>query len=172
MPSFLHREHTFYCDTETITYLFECGGYTCTNSEKFKSHSIFYKFEKCGHTIPKLPYRPQIVEEFKNYFQEREINIKSAFTSESVSIFPAGHYGQLVYYYLADIGVNIKGFYDNDKSKQGGRVYGTDAIVKSPLELANIQIPELIILCASVYNEEIKQGLLKINPSLTIYTIH
>lgn len=165
--SFIHREHTFYCDTEILNYLFESFGYTCVLIKEFNNHSIFYRFEQQDRT-PSIPYRPELVSAFKDYFAAREQQITSVDISGIVSIFPAGHYGQLVYYYLSNKNIIIKNFYDNDKSKQGGRVYGTNSLVKSPTELSGIQAPENILLCASIYNDEISRGLLSINPRLHI----
>ena len=56
---------------------------------------------------------------------------------------------------------------DNDSNKHGKRLYGTDLVVKSPEIIKDINKPT-IILRAGVYNDEIREQILFINPSALI----
>lgn len=49
---------------------------------------------------------------------------------------------------------------DNDETKQGKRLEGTELNVFSPKILADIDNP-LVILCAGTHNEEIKKDIIE-----------
>jgi hypothetical protein len=82
-------------------------------------------------------------------------------------ICPGGHYGQKIAYYLRPFRQYIRGFLDNDPSKQGLRVYGTDAKVHSPEILREFQKTKVsVILYAGPYTEELKNQLNQIHPDI------
>ena len=54
---------------------------------------------------------------------------------------------------------------DNDFNKQEKRMYGTNITVKSPQILKNIDNP-IIVLRTGIYNKEIIEEILNINPSV------
>jgi hypothetical protein len=56
---------------------------------------------------------------------------------------------------------------DNDNKKHNKRLYGTNLMVKPPNILKNYNNPT-VILRAGVYNNEIKNQILEINPSTNI----
>ena len=63
--------------------------------------------------------------------------------------------------YLIAMGLNtekIVCLLDNDKNKQGRRLYGTKLKVASPKILADVRDP-IVILKAGVYNDEIKEDI-------------
>ena len=72
--------------------------------------------------------------------------------------------------YLIEFGLNtdrIVCLLDNDKNKQGKRLYGSSMMVNSPKVLAEVNNP-IVILKAAVYNQEIKDDILKnINSAVT-----
>ena len=74
--------------------------------------------------------------------------------------------------YLIEFGLdlnNIVCLLDNDKNKQGKRLYGTSLRVDSPKILKDIESP-VVILKAGVYNKEIKDDIIKnINPNVTFW---
>ena len=57
---------------------------------------------------------------------------------------------------------------DNDKNKQGKRLYGTDMEVESPTVLSKQKNP-IVILKAGVYNEEIRADILENINSTAIF---
>ena len=69
---------------------------------------------------------------------------------------------------LITMGLNSKNksILDNDQSKQGKRLYGTDLYVDSP-ECLESETTPLVVLKAGVYNKEIKKDILQnINPKV------
>ena len=58
---------------------------------------------------------------------------------------------------------------DNDKNKQGKRLYGTNMMVESPKILLDVDNP-IVILKAGVYNQEIRINIQnKINSSVVFW---
>lgn len=170
--SFLHVEHTYYCDSFYICDMFSRYGYKCTKQENFLNHSVWYQFDMIGcEYIAPIGY-PKIIEKFKLYISARDINLDKLFNTNPTFIFPAGHYGQLVYHSIKGDKRNIISFLDNDPSKFGKRVYGTPCETYSPSVLKGLNgLNITIILCASVYSDEIKRQLETLNKSLTIIEV-
>lgn len=168
--SFLHREHTFYIDADYLTNLFQRHGYTLRQHTPFRVHSEFFFFVRDGGALSTPIYRlGELRSKFEQYLYAREMRLSVIDLSGPTYIFPAGHYGQLVYTALKGCGKAdlILGFLDNDPSKIGNRMYGTPCSVYSPAAVQN-NTSCTILLVASVYAAEIKQQLLSICKTLTI----
>ena len=63
----------------------------------------------------------------------------------------------------------IKSILDNDVEKQGRRLQGCNLYCESPNILKDSKKSPIVILRAGTYQEEIKQGLLNINPNTIIW---
>jgi hypothetical protein len=99
-------------------------------------------------------------------FKERREHLESVtVTDDHTYIMPAGHFGQLVHYYLK--GKKPRGFIDNDKAKQNKRVYGTPLIAHA---MADVK-PETILLYAGSYSEEILKQIISIHPACRVITL-
>lgn len=136
-------------------------------------HSIFYAAEKIHDTIPH-EINEGTYGKYKGLFEEYisdhldDVNTINGIindTSVPVYLFGAHVFSQ----YLISFGLdttNIVGLLDNDTSKAGKRLYGTELYSDSPKILKDI--PEaIVILRAGVYNEEIKKDIIEnINPNI------
>lgn len=171
--SFIHVEHTFYCDSFYIVDAFSRHGYTCTKQQNFLNHSVFYRFDIDDTKVyVQPPVYPNTIERFKSYLLERDTKVSSIEVHDTTFIFPAGHYGQLIYNTIKGDKTKIISFLDNDPSKVGLRVYGTECTTQIPSVLNKfIDSPVSVIVCASVYREEIKAQLYSINPNITIIDV-
>ena len=70
--------------------------------------------------------------------------------------------------YLIGFGLNlhfIEAILDNDKNKQGKRLYGTNKFISSPLILAEIECP-IVIVRAGTFSDEIISQIKEINPKV------
>ena len=126
----VHQEHTFFCDYDNIVYLFSKGGYICKSSYFYKEHSIFFYFTSRSNVkVDNTYFDLKRIENVCNVYEYTKNKIKNILinTDENIFIVPAGLYGQLIYYFLNDTyRKNILGFLDNDPSKIGKRLYGTE----------------------------------------------
>lgn len=171
----INFEHTTLLTETYIMFLLSKFNYKIVDRQYFKDdHSIFYCVEKvnysCECCIPQyLHYYPN-KKLFLDYIEYHENLIKrlndiTQSTKSSVYLFGAHIFSQ----YLISYGLNtdkILFVLDNDVRKQEKRLYGTNLMVKSPRILEGVD-NGIVILKAGVYNDEIKQDVLKnINPNI------
>lgn len=172
--SLLHNEHTFFVGDNEIKLAFLQMGYACKVAYDFRSHSRFYHFiYNTGEKIPcQFPQNMSRITGFQNTLTKYDATLKSLEITMPFFICPAGHYGQKIYYYLQRFGHYMKGFIDNDKSKQHKRVYGTPAYVYSPDILTRYRDnPICVILYAGPYTEELKAQLNLLHTSIQYIAI-
>ena len=170
--SVLHNEHTYFVAEKELAYLFSLVGYGCKTSAPFKKHSTFYQFTPSDvQPIPISPSQEQAVA-FKKILTTFEASMAAITIDKPCFICPGGHYGQKIAYYLRPFHHHILGFLDNDPSKQGLRVYGTDKTVQSPELLREVQATGVyVILYAGPYTEELKAQLNKLHPNIEYITL-
>ena len=155
--SVLHNEHTYFVAEKELTYLFSLVGYSCKKFAQFKKHSTFYEFVPSGVVpIPISPSSNQVIQ-ITEILAAFERSMKQVTIDKPCFICPGGHYGQKIAYYLRPFRHHLRGFLDNDPSKQGLRIYGTDIMVYSPEILREFQHSKVcVILYAGPYTEELK----------------
>ena len=112
-----------------------------------------------------------LVQKFIMYYEKRNTKLLQLNIESPTYIFPAGHYGQLVYTFLKKKGQEkyVLGFLDNDPDKIGKRMYGTPNVVYSPSIVKDKSCN--IILAAGVYNKEIRDQLLALSAALNILEV-
>lgn len=167
----LNFEHTFFCTDPYVNILLAKSGYEIVEKKLFKDeHSIFYAARRTDKDL-KIPSTDREYDVNKSLFMDWvnfhkdlicELNYKiNSYVNNEIYLFGAHVFSQ----YLIAFGLNgnrISGVLDNDATKQGRRLYGTDFSVYSPNILAKKDNP-VIILHAGTHNNEIKEGILKIN---------
>jgi hypothetical protein len=173
----INFEHTIFLIEEYIEYLLTKNGFLIQDKEYFMDdHSIFYAATrelnlKNKIIDPSLYYVNRqlyvnYIEYHKNLIQNLNFKINQA--TQKIYLFGAHVFSQ----YLIAFGLNTKkiiSIIDNDKNKQGKRLYGTKLNVMSPQVLNKESCP-IVILKAGVYNNEIKeQILMKINSNTIFY---
>ena len=164
----INFEHTVYLTEPYVDYLLAKHGFRVVEKEYFSGeHSIFYstvrdrnvtsiKLDTNLYDLNKKNYI-EFVEYHENLISD--LNSKIANNSSSIYLFGAHVFSQ----YLIAFGLNTSKvicLLDNDKNKQGKRLYGTNLLVHSPQILRNIDNPTTI-LKAGVYNAEIKKDILQ-----------
>lgn len=168
----LNFEHTYFLDKEVMRYWASLANFEIISSQDFGEHSSFYVMKKSNLASIGAQYwlrrsiRPAelfvkmwtTIREFAESCNER-----LAGNSNSNFLFGAHVFSQGI----LSQGLNqnlVSHILDNDQAKQGKRLYGTELLVKSPNKLTSISSPTVILL-ASHYQNEIKEQILKLNPT-------
>ena len=164
----INFEHTVFLTEPYVEYLLANHGFKILAKEYFMDdHSIFYSCIRDISVAP-IPLAQGLYEKNKqlylNYIDYHskliaDLNQIINNASQPVFLFGAHVFAQ----YLLNMGLDansIINILDNDRNKQGKRLYGTNLIVKSPKVLEGIKEP-VVILKAGVYNEEIKKDILE-----------
>jgi hypothetical protein len=168
-PSIVFNEHTYFVDKTTMEWLFGQSQYVLRDFEEYKSHSLFMVFEKSeGAVNPPLLNRTHISQTMKAIFDSMTRRFSHIDMPDSAFIAPAGHMGQLVYSKIKP--TTLSGFLDNDRAKQGRRVYGTPFYAQSFSALKGLQSP-VVYLYAGVYSDEIRDQVISINSSSQVFII-
>lgn len=167
--SVLHTEHTFFIESGQLISIFSEFSYTCKAIYHFKAHSIFYHFVlEDTPIIERVPFESDTIQ---SIFLKYETLFKTIVIDKPCFICPAGHYGQKIYYYLKRYAPFIKGFIDNDVSKQNMRVYGTPSMVYSPDILKTYQGNICVLLYAGPYTDELREQLTSLHSSIEFIDI-
>ena len=173
----LNFEHTIFLTEPYIEYLLHKYHFRIIKREYFmEDHSIFYACVRDSSikstNIPEglFDHNKKLYLEYVNYhlklIEDLNARIKRLKKKQKLYLFGAHIFSQ----YLIGFGLDVNRLeclLDNDKKKQGKRLYGTNFKVVSPRILEKENNP-VIILKAGVYNEEIKQDIIRnINSEVT-----
>lgn len=164
----INFEHTMFLTEPYVEYLLSKHGFRLATKEYFMDdHSIFYSAVRDVEVKPVI--LPQnLYEKNKKLYIDyvdyhkmliADLNQKMSETTQPIYLFGAHVFAQ----YLLEMGLNtakIVSLLDNDPNKQGRRLYGTKLNVSSPKVLSDVSNP-IVILKAGVYNDEIKQDIMK-----------
>lgn len=177
--SVMNFEHTYYCAEPYVTYICSACGYKVVETKKFREdHSIFYAAQKVGgggyRQIDLSNEYPGNKKRFMDWktSQEKMVShfndrMTGNLSDRKIYLF-GGHVNTqflLAFQLRTD---QIAGILDNDPSKQGKRLYGTPFRVYSPEILKNQDAP-VVILRGGTHNDEIVEGMKKINAQVEIW---
>jgi hypothetical protein len=166
-------EHTYYIDLQQFKYLLEEVGFEIKDQIDFKLHSHFLQ-------VMKNKNRQRQYQELKKDFnqisafgamwksnQEFVDNVLLNLDSTPTYIFGAHIFSQS----LIALGLrhqSIKGIIDDDPSKIGGTLYGSDLVVYSCSHLANDQAVN-VVLRAGPYQDEMRSRFLNLNSKVRVF---
>ncbi len=175
----INFEHTVFITEPYIEHLLSKHGFRQVDKKYFKdNHSIFYAYVKDSNVktieLPKglYEYNKKLYLDYIDYHTQliKDLNAKIDNISEDQPIYLFG--AHVFAQYLIEFGLNtdrIICLLDNDKNKQGKRLYGTNMMVESPKILLDVDNP-IVILKAGVYNQEIRTNIQnKINSSVVFW---
>lgn len=164
----INFEHSVFLAEEYIEFLLARNGFRLLEKQYFlPDHSIFYAAVRDSN-VPPYELPGDLYQRNKNSFNEyvqyhidlvQDLNHQINSTTSPIYLFGAHVFSQ----YLIACGLDIERvvcLLDNDGNKQGHRLYGTPLSVESPRILQTVDSP-LVILKAGVYNDEIKEDILK-----------
>lgn len=165
--NFLSFEHTILLTENVIDYLLNKNNFNIIEKQYFKNHSIFYCVKKDNNINKKVNLKNEYNENknlflnMQNFYKDKIQYLNCVMKSyDEVYLFGAHIFSQYLIYRGLDISY-INCVLDNNINKHNKRLYGTNLQVYSPSILANKKNKILVILCAGVYNEEIKNDILK-----------
>lgn len=124
----LNIYHTFYIDTNFITYLFKEYNYELKNIYNYENNSMFYYFIKEQKTITNMLIKNiNLIDSQSKFYYNLKNKINKIKIDIPFYICPSGHYGRVVYYYLNEnVKKNVLGFLDSDPMKIDKRLCGTN----------------------------------------------
>jgi SAM-dependent methyltransferase len=167
----INFEHSIFLTEPYVDYLLAKHGFRIVEKTNYSDgHSIFYatirdqSVESIKLDDHLFDLNKKIYMDFVDYHLRMvdDLNEKLKNISDPIYLFGAHVFAQ----YLIAFGLDVSKvicLLDNDKGKQGKRLYGTNLTVESPEILQAIRTP-VVILKAGVYNDEIKNNIIdKIN---------
>lgn len=171
-------EHTIFLTEPYIEYLLSQYNFRIVKQVYYNNeHSIFYACIRDSKTKPiNLPkdlfqYNKKIFLEYLNYHQKliKDLNAKIKMLKKNQKLYLFG--AHVNSQYLINFGLDVKNLVsiiDNDPNKHGKRLYGTKINVNSPKILKN-DVEPIVILKSGVFNQEIKEDIIKNINSKTIF---
>lgn len=166
----LNYEHTIFLNEPVIEYLLHKNGFKILQKRYFKEHSIFFACEKVinracvseSQITLKSQYTQNkaMIGEFLDFYRRKILDLNAILesTTKPVYLFGAHLFSQFLLYNGLQ-SAKIISILDNNKAKQGKRLYGTRFLVQSPQILRDKNA--LLILNAGAYTDEIKSDILE-----------
>lgn len=163
----INFEHSVFLTEPYVEYLLAKFGFRILKKQYvMDGHSIFYATVR-DRSVKPIALSPDLYDENKELYLAfvryhegltKELNAKVRAYAGPVYLFGAHVFAQ----YLIAFGLDtskIVSLLDNDKNKQGKRLYGTSLKVHAPAVLRAESTPA-VILKAGIYNDEIKADIL------------
>ena len=164
--------HTYYIDTNFITYLFCEYKYELKNIYYYENNSIFYYFvknENINLNLNNLVTNINLINSQYNFYSELKNKINSLIIDSSFFICPSGLYGRFVYYYLNEYtSRNVLGFLDGDTKKINKRLCGTKCKTFNKEYIKNIINP-VVLIVSNKHKTELRDELLVFNNTTKFY---
>jgi hypothetical protein len=160
------REHTYMYNFHDIVYIYNKYGFTLKSHRRF-GFSTFYYFIKDTNIY-------KIEREIQN---ERHLYTKDYFTKEfsipeNSYIIGAGFWTQVLIQNIKNK-ENIAGILDNDKTKQGNYLLGTDYMISPFTKIKDIENPiNVIILAKKIWTNEVIDIVHELNTLATIVFLY
>jgi len=162
-------EHTYYIDDLVLENLLSKCGFKVDRMHQ-NEHSIFVRASRKDKTEKKEYDFSYIKKMFDSYVFSLASDVKEICNkvgNENVFIFGAHIFSQ----FILNLGLDedsVVYVLDNDTTKHGKRLYGTDLLVESPEILKEYDSPK-VVLRGGIYTEEIKQSIVAINSKTVFY---
>lgn len=164
-------EHTYYLDIEQFKYLLEEVGFEVVEQYNFKSHSYFLRVIK--NTNRQYKYLKKDFNQllmFNNVWDSAQSFVNK--TLKELNHIPTYIFGAHIFSQaLISLGMkheSIYGVLDDAPSKIGYNLYGSDLMVYSSNHISGHENINIIIRTGK-YQNEIKNKLLSLNPSIRIF---
>lgn len=168
----LNFEHTMLLTDAFIDVLLPDCGLEVVNKTTYKDHSFFYTAAKSARPLTRAAM-PNMYREYKEMFQDflsyhrdsvDALNKAMRESADEFYLFGAHIFSTFLFAFGLEHR-RLKGILDNSPTKKGRRLYGTEFVVMNPEVLRDRQ-DATVILRAGIYDDEIKSGIMRINPAV------
>lgn len=177
-PNTLNFEHTILLTENAIEELLRVTGFEIVEKQCFRNdHSVFYATRKVAAfsqlaalRLNEFTTNKKMFMDFVTAQQEAvsRINTALAQVPGKAYLFGAHIFSQITLGFGLHVD-RIAGIIDNDASKHGKRLYGTNLIVSGPEVLSTVEHP-VVVLRVGSYRREIMDGIVKcISPRRVIF---
>ena len=165
----MNFEHTYLLCDKKVNHIINNSGFKIIKKRKFNDYCTFYACQKVKNVLKpvKQIYKDEnLINNFITHHNKdvSKILSKIDLKKENTFIFGAHIFTQ----FLLKFGLKEDLFscvLDNDKTKIGNRLYGTNLKIDSPNILKNYASP-IVVLKAAQYTDEIKHDIINnINPN-------
>lgn len=174
----LNFEHSVFLTEDSVDGLLTEFGFEVKTKKLFRQdHSIFYsvyrskeiesKVDWNNHYERNLDIYSKYKVRYKDLIAKFNIVLTDSRNDKKIYLFGAHIFSQYLIFNGLDVS-KIHCILDNDVNKQSHRMYGTQFQVESPTVLAGEDQP-IVVLCAGVYNEEIRRSISENINSSTIF---
>jgi 2-polyprenyl-3-methyl-5-hydroxy-6-metoxy-1,4-benzoquinol methylase len=161
--------HTFYINTQYITYLFSIFGYDLKKIENYNKNSNFYYFKKEQNINIPSYINLELPIQQKQFYDNNIQIIKNINIDSFFYICPSGFYGQFIYFHLNEnTKKNLLGFLDSNSFKINKRLSGTNLLIFEKNIISDKNDVNILISSSKLYNE-IKNELLTYNKNITFH---
>jgi hypothetical protein len=167
--------HTFYIDTNFITYLFRQYNYELKNIYNYENNSIFYYFIKNENIISNIPNmlinNINLIDNQTKFYYEIKNRINNIIIGSPFFLCPSGLYGRFVYYYLNEnVKKNVLGFLDSDIMKIDKRLCGTTCLTYKKDKITDYEKP-IVLIVSKKHNKELINELLLYNKNTIFFSL-
>lgn len=160
------REHTYIYNAHDIVYIYNKYGFTLKSQRTF-GFSTFYYFIKDTNI-----YRIEREIQNERHLYTKEYFSKEFTIPENSYIIGAGFWTQVLIQNIKNK-ENIAGILDNDKTKQGNYLLGTDYMISPFTKIKDIENPiNVIILAKKIWTNEVIDIVHELNNLATIVFLY
>ena len=160
---------SYFYTKENLIKIIESEGFKLIETFDYKNHSLFFHFEKTSLNRVDLVFEKTsniFIKKYENYINKINFINQTINDSKSEVFLYGAHVSSQ---FLISIGLNIgkiNYILDNSVDKQNYKLYGTNLIVKPTEIITQYETPLIIVSHMSVYKDEIKEQILKINQNV------
>ena len=162
-------DHFNYFTPESIARIANKYGLYISRFKQFKDHGMYISFKKNikENKIPEIYTNNNIQELLNRYYKKINSFIDTINIKEEDFFLFGAHAFTISFLRMYEDGNRAKYVLDNEKTKIGRRLSGTELITKSPDYIKGLASPS-VIMYMGAYSEEISNQLLEINSTVKL----
>jgi SAM-dependent methyltransferase len=162
-------DHFNYFTPSVLAGIAARHGFAVAGFQAYRDHGMYFEFRKSASTAPvtinHTPVRPL----FDRYRRTLDAFVRHIAVQDIARAFVFGAHAFTITFlrYLGETAYTIDAVLDNEPTKQGRRLTGTNLICRSPQVLAGLDGPT-VLMYMGAYTDEICDQLQALNPSVRL----